>query len=90
MTRDWHRPPRPWSDPSHNTQVKTTNASSYNEGKGKFFVMSPNTRRTFTDHGGAIDHATNLIRVGNSDEFLIVKVVGRVRKKPIPVEYIEE
>lgn len=76
--------------PVYPTDVKTTKASAYADGNGKFFVMSPNTRRTFTDHPGAITHATNLIRNGNSDEFLIVKVVGRVRKKPIPVEYIAE
>lgn len=70
--------------------VETTKPSKYDDGFGKHFVMSPNVRRTFCHHGGAVEHATNLIRNGNSDEFLIVKVVGRVRKKPIPVEYIEE
>lgn len=70
--------------------VKTTNTSTYDEGKGSCFVMASTTVRTFTDHSGAIDHATNLIREGYSglEEYLIVKVVGRVRKKPIPVEYV--
>jgi hypothetical protein len=68
-------------------EVPTSNASSYKDGKGKYFIMSPNVRRTFGDEACAVEHATNYIRAGNSDEFLIVKVVGRVRKKPIPVEY---
>jgi hypothetical protein len=68
--------------------VSTTNPSAFDDGFGNFFVMSPNVRRTYTSHPGAIDHAVNLIHSDNADEFLIVKVVGRVRKKRPPVEYI--
>lgn len=70
--------------------VKTTNPSSYDEGRGGFFVMSPNVRRTYTSHAGAVDHAANLIYADNADEFLIVKVIGRVRKKRPPIEYVSE
>jgi hypothetical protein len=70
--------------------VSTTNPSSFNEGRGNFFVMSPNVRRTYASHAGAIDHAANLIYAENADEFLIVKVVGRVRKKRPPLEYVSE
>lgn len=69
-------------------QVSTTNTSTFDEGEGNHFVMGVNTIRTFVSHSGAIDHATNLIRDGQQDEYLIVKVVGRVRKKPLPVEYM--
>lgn len=72
--------------------VKTTNTSTFDEGNGNYFVMAPSTVRTFTSHPGAIDHASNLIYDGGSglDEYLIVKVIGRVRKKPVPLEYISE
>lgn len=68
--------------------VSTSAPSCFDDGEGHYFVMSPQVRRTFGDHEHAITHATNLIRNENCDEFLIVKVVGRVRKKPIPVEYV--
>lgn len=68
--------------------VETTNASAFDDGKGKFFVMSSKTRRTFcSSEGEARKHADNLIEKGEDEEMLVVRVVGRVRKKKTPTEY---
>jgi len=58
-------------------KVETTDPSTFDDGNGNYFVMSPSVRRTFVSHAVAIDHASNLIHNNNAEEFLIVKVVGR-------------
>jgi hypothetical protein len=69
-----------------NQKVKTTNASGYDPKTGNFAVVGVNTRRSWKKNfSDAVEHATHLIDAGNSDEFLIVKVVGRVKRKPTPV-----
>lgn len=75
----------------HSNRVSTTKAGKFDsrEEGNTHFVTAANVSRTFTTHDGAIDHATNLItELGGCEDYLIVKVVGRVRKK-IPIEYIE-
>ena len=71
--------------------VKTSNPTQFDdqEREGVYFVTSPTTRRTFGSHSKIIDHATNFIQRGDCDEFLIVKVVGRIKKRPVPVEYVK-
>jgi hypothetical protein len=73
-------------------RVSTTDLSQFDDGKGKFFVMAKTTRRTFCKtEEAAKDHAINILEEGNAavDEFLIVKVVGRLKLKWVkpPVDY---
>jgi hypothetical protein len=76
-------------------RAKTTKTSTFDEGDGRFLVMASGTKRTFAaDLGGAVDHAAQLIHNGNCDEFLILKVVARVKMKvafpPVDVELIKD
>lgn len=74
--------------------VDTTDANKFDDGEhGKFCVMGAETRRTFCKtEQAAVTHAENLLESKGQDseqEFLIVKVVGRVRYKTRPKEYIK-
>ena len=70
-------------------RVSTTKTSSFGDGEGRFFIQASATRRTFcVDKEAAIDHAQNLIDQGDCEEFLIVEVVGVLRKAPTPVVYV--
>lgn len=67
--------------------VATTKPSRFSDGRGSYFVTTDTTNRTFTsDIGDAVEHAGNLLYKDgqNAEEFLIVKVVARVKKKPQP------
>ena len=65
--------------------VETTNATVF-DGEAKYFVIVPGTRRTFCEtQEDAASHADNLLDYNRTqEEYLVVKVVGRVSRKKIP------
>lgn len=70
--------------------VKTSNTSKFSEHSVRSYViMGAETKRTWCpDVEGAVEHATNLMNAGNADEFLVLKVVGIVKRNGITFEEI--
>lgn len=65
-----------------------TKSSKFDPETGNYAVIGAQQNRTWSkDVAGAIDHGANLICVGDATELLIIKVVGKVRRR-VPVDYV--
>lgn len=65
-----------------------SNAKRFDPEEGIYACIGAHQNRTWaSDVAGAIDHAANLIAESSStNDLLIIKVVGRVRRR-VPVDF---